>query len=58
MSTTKSIAFVVNKIDYMLQTEVVKTVHTQIDIDDTLCAKDDIIRIHYIDWMSIFVKVS
>ena len=58
MSTTKAIAFVVNKIDYMLQTEVVKTVHTQIDIDDTLCTKDDIIRIHYIDWMSIFVKVS
>jgi hypothetical protein len=42
----------------MLQTEIVKTVRNQMDIDDTLCAKDAITRIHYIDWMSISVKAS
>jgi hypothetical protein len=59
-STTKAIALVDNKIDYMLlQRRIVKTLgKQQIDIEYLVFIKYAITSFHSIDWMIISVNVT
>ena len=58
MSTTKAIALVDNKIDYMLQRQIVKSLDNQIDVEDPGRRKYAITRIYLIAWIFISINVT